>query len=175
VGKACCTPPAGLTVSQADYAVECGAGHVVAEMACQSSPPNSAVNGVVVVVDRTNRVGEETTVTRTGPRDSEAVDSHKTYYRFHRGLLGSVHANDRHWQRGLLVNCVGRATALGNRSRETGDREGRWEWTATACFAALQDAGSEHAGCSAARHTERRVEEETAAVPVARVCGCWTR
>lgn len=171
VGKAGCTPPEGLTVSQADYAVECWAGHVVAEMACQSSPPNSAVT---VVVDRTNRAGEETNVKRTGPRDSEAVDSHKTYYRFHLGLLGSVYASDRHWQRGLRVNCVGRATALGSRSRETGDLEGRWEWTATACFAALQDAGSEHAGCSAARHTERLVEE-TAAVPLARVCGCWTR
>jgi hypothetical protein len=158
-------------VSQADYAVECWAGHVVAEMACRSSRPNSAVN--VVVVDRTNRAGEETIVKRTGPRDSEAVDSHKPYYRFHLGLLGSGHANDRHWQRGLLVSCVGRATALGNRSRETGDREGRGEWTATACFAGLQDAGSEHAGCSAARHTERLVEE-TAAVPLARVCGCWT-
>lgn len=170
VGKACCTRPEGPTVSQADYAGECWAGHAVAAMACQSSPPNSAVN---VVVDRTTRAGEETNVTRTGPRDSEAVGSHKTHYRFHRGWLGSVHANDRHWQRGLLVRCVGRATALGNRSRETGDREGRWEWTATACFAGLQDAGSEHAGCAAARHTERLVEE-TAAVPLARVCGCWT-
>lgn len=139
-------------------------------MACQSIPPNSAVNDVV---DRTSRAGEERNAKTTGRQDSEVVGSHRTCYSFHPVLLGSEHANGRHWQRESLLNYVGRAIALGNRSRETGNQEGRWEWAARACCAGLLDAGSEHDDCSAARHTELLVEE-TAAAQLVHVCGGWT-
>jgi hypothetical protein len=72
-----------------------------------------------------------------------------------------------------MLNCASRATALENRSRASGDLEGRWESVATACFEDLLHAGSAHDDCSAVCHTALLVEE-MAVSHLAHVCGCGT-
>ena len=73
-----------------------------------------------------------------------------------------------------MLDSVGRAAALENRSWESGDQEGRWEWIATACFESLPCDGSGlQNDCSAVCHTALLVEE-MAVLHLAHVCGCWT-
>ena len=68
---------------------------------------------------------------------------------------------------------MGTVSALGNRSPESGDLEGKWELSATARFEGLFGAGSRFDDCSAAWHTALLVEL-MAVVHLGHVCGCWT-
>jgi hypothetical protein len=167
VGRPCCRALEDLGASQAGCELECLVKHVATEMTSRSIQLNVDANDTVA---RTIQAVGETSATRTEALGSGEVDSRRACYFVHPVLLDLAYATGRHLRQKQSLGYEDRATARENRSRESGDLEGRWESIATVC---LLHAGSAHDGCSAVCHTALLVKE-MAVVHLAHVCGCWT-